>query len=135
MHTHQETFDMSGLALIAQGRPGFDDEQRICRYSLGCAAAQLLPPEIDREKLDDNWSGTSATVSGIREHFEAAGFDVVFVRALQNAHDRAAYRGWHKHWLPELVVVAAVRKVSPNRVLQAARDAGWADVPADVEGA
>lgn len=136
MFTVSETFNMSGLALVAQGRPGARDGHS--SYAEGCAAAQLLPPSVDRVALD-KLQYSLADDAGVAEYFEAAGHDPRVVCRLQRAHDVAVLRTrtntvtWCKSWLIEVVEAAADLGVSPNQVLQAARNAGWTDVPSDIK--
>lgn len=127
---------MSSLGLIRQGRPGYAlDCDVACRYAAGCAAAQLLPPEVDREAIDRNPDSQSAEGSVVAPLLRAAGHDPQFVYWLQIVHDTsvgAAQDGatldleaWRAGWLRRLRALAQDRRLDLTKVEQAAREAGW----------
>lgn len=131
---------MSSLGLIAQGRPGFrhdEDGDIACRFAAGCAAAQLLPPEVDRAAIDRNPGSQSADGRNVAPLLRAAGHDPKFVYRLQIVHDASVADGqygtvdgfdlalWRRSWLGRLRDLAADRGLDLSKVEQAARDAGW----------
>lgn len=136
---------MSSLGLIRQGRPGFTrdvDGDVVCRFAAGCAAAQLLPPEVDRAAIDNNPGSQSAKGIVVAPHLRAAGHDPDFVYHLQAVHDSsvavAAVSGefdltrWRQNWLQRLRDrlqrlrdLAGDHGLDLSKVEQAAREAGW----------
>lgn len=129
---------MSSLALIAQGRPGFTRDEVgdvTCLFAAGCAAAQLLPPAIDREAIDLNPGSQSADGPVVAPLLRAAGHDSAFVCLLQVVHDLSVADQcnddgfdlalWRRSWLGRLRDLAADRGLDLSKVEQAARDAGW----------
>jgi hypothetical protein len=138
--SHQESLDMSSIGLIRQGRPGFSRDEVGdvgCRFAAGCAAAQLLPPEVDRVAIDRNLGSQSANGPVVAPLLRAAGHDPEFVYRLQVVHDRtvAAGRGstldgfdlglWRRYWLERLRDLVRDHGLDLSKVEQAARDAGW----------
>lgn len=136
MHTHQETFEISSLAMIAQGRPGVDPEHGGCSYEAGCAAAQL----VDHQ----HWSQLTGTaLHPVTAHYlRRAGHDPEFVKLLQNEHDRAVTNirddgkgdwsvtsaetaEWRTAWLYRLRRFAEDQKLDFAPIETAARGAGW----------
>jgi hypothetical protein len=140
MHTHQETFDIGNALMIKQGHPGWDAEKAQCQYSAGCAAAQFMTPE-QRTACDTTPGYKSANARIPAGFIRAANHDPDFVYGMQVIHDIAAEnaRGdiaqWRAEWLPRVIALAKDQSLSITATLQVGRDAGWADVPADVEGA
>lgn len=135
MYTLQETFDISSLALVAQGRPGADAEGG-CSYVDGCAAGHLVPVEV-RDRLAGFVCGSQN-----RQYFIDAGHNVSFVQNLQDIHDEEMQRnrtqdegdasvfvinvaGWRRAWLPRLCRFAREHGLDPSRVIEAAKAAGW----------
>lgn len=131
---------MSSLALIAQGRPGFTRDEVgdvACLFAAGCAAAQLLPPEVDRAAIDRNPGSQSAEGPIVGPLLRAAGHDPGFVYRLQVVHDVSVVDGqygtadgfdlalWRRSWLGRLRDLAADHGLDLSKVEQAARDAGW----------
>lgn len=138
--SHQESLDLSSLGLIAQGRPGFtrdEDGDIACRFAAGCAAAQLLPPEVDRAAIDRNPGSQSAEGPIVAPLLRAAGHDPKFVYHLQVVHDVSVADGeygatgvfnlalWRRCWLDRLRDLAHHHDLDFSKVEQAARDAGW----------
>lgn len=140
MHTFRETFDTSCLALIAQGRPGWDNVAQCCSYSAGCAAAHLLPPDADRCAMDAAQCMADRDI--VADALRRNGYDPVFVCCLQQAHDvavvdimhdendvqrtdEAVTMAWRWRWLPRVRDLAAKYGLSFDRVREAARLADW----------
>lgn len=140
MHTLQETFDLSGLALVAQGGPS-STEYGFCRYlndaGRRCAAGHLFPPDTviaDLEGCTVNQSCDGEKSIALRAAL--ADHDLRLVRALQQAHDEATEDvaeedeavedgEWRGRWLRRVLVVASMHGLSADRVVEAARAAGW----------
>lgn len=133
MHTPQESFDISGLALVAQGRPGAASSGS-CSWAAGCAASHLLAPDVDRVAIDA-FSNTSAMSPDVQPLLLQAGHEPTFVYELQKYHDATVFKcrvhsldfaqNWRKVWLAGLPALAARLNVFPDRVVAAARAAGW----------
>lgn len=139
MHTLQETFDLSGLALVAQGRPAVNDRGE-CVYladdGCRCAAGHLMTAN---KRTLRNLRGSIAFAERparlLRDRH-----DLGLCEVLQRAHDLLHNTmvdmpdalTWRTLWLERIVNVARDYGVSPNTVLQAARDAGWSNVPDNV---
>lgn len=123
-YSKQETFDMSGLALVAQGEPAKSPDGS-CWYLTDdgrrCAAGHLMT-ETDPSLL-------RKIVGFSTDHADKLiGHDLDLVRALQKAHDDAGSMRWRASWLKKIVAVARLWDLDPSRVLEAARTAGW-EVP------
>lgn len=133
MKSHQETLEESCLAMIAQGRPGWDAAQSRCSWPAGCAAAQLVTP-LERVEIEASFKQSAADEPAC-SILANAGHDPDFVARLQEVHDRAAYRAcgdsiaWRRSWLSGLQLRAVGWGVDPAPVFEAARAAGW-EIPA-----
>lgn len=133
MKALQETFDLSGLSLIAQGGPAIDDGA--CMYlapnGRRCAAGHLMtaPDNVLRDAVG------FITCPQNAKFLEA--HDINLVRALQQAHDQAAIQAndedkpWRGEWLKNIADAARKFGLDPSRVVSAAREAGW-EVPVDL---
>lgn len=132
MHTRQETFDISSLAMIAQGRPGVT-EGGSCSYRNGCAAAHLVDAS--------HWRRMHGTAlhPDVSPLLKNAGHDPSFVISLQEDHDNAVFavrddtadgwgftaEEWRKAWLPRARRRAEREGLDFSKVEAAARAAGW----------
>jgi hypothetical protein len=126
MFTLQETFDMSCLALVEQGRPA--TEKLACRYLTAdgrrCAIGHLMT-DISPEVLRD----LGGTVSRHQVAAYVPDHNHDLMRRLQRDHDLAAPPpnddNWRGNWLESILKTARCFKVDPTRVLEAARAKGW----------
>lgn len=138
MHDPQHTYDLSGLALVTQGGPavGSGGGCFYLRDDRRCAAGHLMtaPDDVLRALEGDLYRFHPWEV------LRATGHDLELGRALQRAHDGAvgdtdrpistmtqeevdAY--WRPRWLERVRRVARDFGLSDERVVAAARAAGW----------
>lgn len=137
MHDPQETYDISGLALIAQGRPSIS-ETGLCRYlcddGCRCAVGHLLPADLTNDqirRLEGFGVGTDQIHAVMSGHSRRLASD------LQSAHDdnvtfldedetHVDVAEWRVSWLEEVCRVAIEHGLSDAKVVAAAR-AAWGE--------
>jgi hypothetical protein len=132
----QTTLDASSVALVRQNKPGAEINERWscrCKFTLGCAAGQLLS-EQERVLCDGlpEWD-RFATSEQVATLLTAQGHDPSFVLRLQSIHDVAAHRAaasrslasWPYIWLRSIDDLARDLRLSTWRIYDAARRVGW----------
>lgn len=130
MKSHQETLEESCLAMIARGRPGWDQAASNCKWAAGCAAAVLI--SSDRWAEIDACRDQSARDAPACDYLRENGHDPYFVGDLQETHDFAAYAAqgdpinWRHFWIVNLRnLIRRFDGLNLDEVLDAARAAGW----------